>query len=234
MQMITQWFQRGFILPAAVVCALSVPNTGAQAASVNYVFTGNIDFFSTEYSVSGSFKFDKAMSGTSVGGVYHGAVKDFTFNMKQNGNVIYAPSFTADTETLTISNDTNLGGGILRDRWAVKSDVTGGPQVGLNGETITPFNFDLRLDDKTGSLFSNTDLQNPPSFTSLAGSPLTGARWRLFFEDVDDNPAGAYLGSITSLTAVPLPTAVLLFGAGLISLVGLGAGGLRNLRTSKV
>jgi hypothetical protein len=29
---------------------------------------------------------------------------------------------------------------------------------------------------------------------------------------------------------VPLPAAVLLFGAGLISLVGLGVGGLRNLR----
>ena len=37
-------------------------------------------------------------------------------------------------------------------------------------------------------------------------------------------------GALNSLTVVPLPAAVLLFGAGLISLVGLGAGGLRNLR----
>ncbi len=51
-------------------------------------------------------------------------------------------------------------------------------------------------------------------------------QWRLDF-----GGAGNYVvGSLAHLTAVPLPAAVILFGAGLISLVGLGAGGLRNLR----
>ena len=35
---------------------------------------------------------------------------------------------------------------------------------------------------------------------------------------------------MTSLTAVPLPAGVVLFGVGLVALIGLGAGGLRNLR----
>jgi hypothetical protein len=230
MQMMTQLFQRGIIVLAVVVCALSVPVAAAQAASVNYVFTGSVDHLGSGYSVSGSFRFDNETS--LSGGAYPGAVKDFTFKII-GGAEPYTPSFTSGTEVVTISNNTNLGAGVFRDRWALETAVTGNPIDDAAGP-ITPFRFDLRLDDRTGSLFSNTDLQNPPTFASLAGSPLTSARWRLFFEDTDDNPVGLYVGAITSLTAVPLPAAVLLFGAGLISLVGLGAGGLRNLRTSKV
>ena len=91
----------------------------------------------------------------------------------------------------------------------------------------TPVRFDLQLDHETGGAFTGTNLQNPPSLASL-----TGTRWRLIFENGDGNLVRIQ-GALNSLTAVPLPAAVLLFGAGLISLVGLGAGGLRNLRGSK-
>lgn len=233
MQLIKQWFKRGFILPATAVCALSVPIATAQAAFVNYSFTGDIENIADPlnvYSVSGFFKFDKDTNVSS--GVYNGAVKDFTFNINVGGVVGHTSSFIAGTDIVTISNNTNLGGGVLRDRWALVTAVTGDAISDLNGQSATPFSFDLRLDDSTGGLFSNTSLQNPPTFSSIDSSNLTAARWRLFFEDVDGNPS-VYLGSISSLTVVPLPTAVLLFGAGLISLVGLGAGGLRNLRGSK-
>lgn len=238
MPMLKQLLWRRFILSAAVVCVLSAPVTAAQAASASYSFKGNIDGAGNQYSVSGSFDFNNE---TSVsGGVYNGAVKNFNFNIFHNGNLIYTPSFTAGTDIVTISNNANVGGD-LRDRWALTSAVTGDPLIGLGGEPITPFSFDFRLDDRgnmadplAADSLSSTDLQNPPSFTSLAGSPLTAARWRLFLEDADDNPAGAYVGSITSLTAVPLPAGVVLFGIGLISLVGLGAGGVRNLRGSRV
>jgi hypothetical protein len=73
-------------------------------------------------------------------------------------------------------------------------------------------------------LFSNTNIQNPPSLASL-----TGTRWRLIFENANGNLVRIQ-GALNSLTAVPLPAAVLLFGAGVISLVGLGAGGMRRFR----
>jgi hypothetical protein len=75
-------------------------------------------------------------------------------------------------------------------------------------------------------MFMNNDLQ-PPNLSAVLSS---ASRWRLIFENDIDGESARIQGTIAHLTAVPLPTAVLLFGAGLISLVGLGAGGLRNLR----
>jgi len=218
MPMFKKFSRRGFILSAAAVCALSVPMSAAQAALVNYSFTGSIDGISPSlFPVSGSFQFDNATGGSNS--AYNGAVKGFTLNI---GGLGYTSSFTPGANAVTISQNIPFGGG-SGDRWALVSAATG---PDMNG--FTPFSFDLRLDRVGGGLFANTDLQNPPSL-----STLSAARWRLFFEDANGNPA-VFLGSISSLTAVPLPAAVLLFGAGLISLVGLGAGGLRNLRGSQL
>lgn len=221
MRMMKQWFKRGFILPAAVMGALLVPIGTGQAALVNfnYAFTGSLSPDLDPLGmipVTGTFQLTEA---TGSGGAYNGAVTGFTLIF---GGGLYTSSFTAGANAVTISQNVPMVGG-NGDRWAMVSAATGDE---LNG--FTPFRFDLRLDGPQ-TLFTNNDLQDPPSFSSLSSSDLTAARWRLFFEDADGNPA-AYLGSISSLTAVPLPAAVLLFGAGLISLVGLGAGGLRNLR----
>ena len=206
MQMMKRWFRRGLILPAIVGCVLSIPITAAQAALVNYSFTGSIDGISPAlFPVSGTFQFNNESSNS--GGVYNGVVTGFTLNL----GGLYASSFAPGANAVTISQNIPMGGG-NGDRWALVSAATGDD---LNG--FTPFRFDLRFDRLGGGLFSDTSLQDPPSL-----SGLSAARWRLFFEDADGNPA-VFLGSITSLTAVPLPAAVLLFGAGLISLVGLGA-----------
>lgn len=224
MRMMKRWLRKGFILPAAAVCALAVPITAAQAALVNYSFTGSLDSPASSLSVSGSFQFGNTTSGSS--GVYNGAVTGFTLNI---GGGVYTSSFTPGANAVTISQNMPLGGGIV-DRWALVTAAKGDAISGINGQPATPFSFDLRLDRVGGGLFSDTSLQNPPSLGGV-NNPTTG-KWRLFFEDVNGTPF-SYLGSVTNLTAVPLPAAVLLFGAGLISLVGLGAGGLRNLRASK-
>lgn len=214
MSRMKRFIRRSFILPAAVVCALSVQITPAQAALVTYSFTGMTDD-QNPLTVSGSFQFDKATGGS--GGVYNGAVKGF--NLTIGG---YTSSFSHGINGVTLSQNTNLGGGLSGDRWALVSAATG-PDLG----GAVPFYFDLHLDGQGGGLFTDTALQDPPSFGSL-----TEARWRLFFEGARGTPFAA-IGSITSLTAVPLPPAVLLFGAGLIALVGLGVGGLRNLREAQ-
>lgn len=233
MRMIKAWFRRGFILTTAVVCSLLVPFTAAQAALATYSFSGNLDNDPmSQYSVSGLFTFDKATGGS--GGVYNDAVKDFTFNLSVGGTVVYTSTFTPGANAVTVSKDMPLLFGGTVDRWTMVSAATSTqllPQ-GLPPVDYIPFGFDLRFDRTGGGLFADTNLQDPPSLASV-GIPSQGsARWRLFFEDVNGIPA-AYVGSITSLTAVPLPAAVLLFGAGLISLVGLGAGGLRNLGGSR-
>lgn len=223
MEMMKQWLRRGLMLPAAAICALSVPVTAAQAALVTYSFTGGVSNISgillspsmnLTSPVSGSFQFDNATNGS--GGAYP-AVTAFTVTIGG-----YTSTFAPGANAVTVSMNTSLGGGMFGDRWKLESAVTG---TQVNG--FSPSSFDLRLDREGGGLFANTNLQNPPSLNAL-----TATRWRLVFEDSDGNLLNVR-GALNSLTAVPLPAAVLLFGAGLISLVGLGAGGLRNLRGAK-
>ncbi|MBX3330101.1 MAG: hypothetical protein KF722_06850 [Nitrospira sp.] len=233
MQLIQRWLSKGFILPAATVCVLSIPISAAQAALVTYSFTGDVStlngpLLSSSVGVgvgaplSGTFTFDNSHA---TGGNYPGAVSGLTLQVGS-----YTVNFGIGANAVTVFKGIDLGNGFTGDRW--KLDTAVAPQLNpmtmqpitLNG--YSPFKFDLNL-DREGSIFANTDMQNPPSLSSL-----TGIRWRLLFDNTDGNVV-SIRGSLNSLTAVPLPAAVLLFGAGLISLVGLGAGGLRNLRGSK-
>lgn len=227
MRIMKRWLSGSFVLPAAAVCVLSVPITAAQAALVNfnYSFTGNLNPDLDPLGlipVTGTFQLTDAV--VSSGGAHNGAVTGFTINF---GAGLYTASFAPGANAVTISQNIPMGN-VTGERWALVSTATGS---NLNG--YRPFSFDLRLDRPGTGLFTDTSLQDPPTIGGIhdPNPPVTG-RWRLFFEDADGRPA-AYLGSISSLTAVPLPAAVLLFGAGLISLVGLGAGGLRNLRVSR-
>jgi len=67
----------------------------------------------------------------------------------------------------------------------------------------------------------------PPNISSLT---TTDRVWRVVFED--SSGRASVQGNLTTLTAVPLPAAVILFGAGLVALVGLGAGSWRQKQNS--
>jgi hypothetical protein len=214
---------KGLILSTIALCSLLLSGNAAHAALVTYSFTGGVSAINGALlsptmnmgsPVTGSFQFDNATGG--VVGNYPGAVTNMSLNIGG-----YASSFAAGANAVTVFNQIDLGGFVIGDRWRLVTGATGGP---ING--YSPFRFDLNLDQEGGSAFSNVDLQSPPSFGSL-----TGSRWRLVFENAEGNIVRVQ-GGLNSLTAVPLPAAVILFGAGLISLVGLGAGGLRNLRRS--
>jgi len=219
MKTIKQLLIKGFFLPAIAACSVLIPWNTTNAALVTYSFTGSVSNVSggllptvnLTSPVSGSFQFDSATSGSTSPhvGNYPGAVTGL--NLLIGG---YTASYVTGANSITLFNDVGFG-----DRWRLITDATG---MSING--YTPIRFDLHLDHETGGAFNNTNLQNPPSLASL-----TGTRWRLIFENADGNLVRIQ-GALNSLTAVPLPAAVLLFGAGLISLVGLGAGGLRNLR----
>jgi hypothetical protein len=218
---------KGFVLPAIALCSLLLSGNAVHATMVTYSFTGSVSqvngplnppsppsmssLLNMHSGVSGSFQFNNT---PSSGGVVTNMTLAITDPMTLNS---YTSSFIPDANAITVSNNVDLEG-INGNQWKLVTAATGLPLYGYK-----PFRFDLQL-EKEGGVFANTDLQNPPSLASL-----TGNRWRLIFENTGGNLVRVQ-GALNNLTAVPLPAAVLLFGAGLISLVGLGAGGLRNLR----
>jgi hypothetical protein len=226
MQIMKQSSIKRSFLPAIALCSLLLSGNAAHAALVTYSFTGGVSTISGALlsptmnltsPVAGSFQFDTATGG--VGGNYPGAVKAMTVAIGG-----YTSSFAPGANAVTISQNVNLGGGLMGDRWKLVTAAMG-PE--FNG--FTPLSFDLQVDREGGGLFSDTSLQNPPSISSALPPVVTATRWRLMFESLDGNVV-TVRGTLNSLIATPLPAAVILFGAGLISLVGLGAGGLRNLR----
>jgi hypothetical protein len=214
-----QWSIKGLFLPAIALCSVLLGANSAGAALITYSFTGSVGqvngallpTINLTSPVSGSFQFDNSHA---VGGNYPGVVTNMSLTIGS-----YSSSYAPGANSVSVFKNIDLGG-ISGDRWRLVTAATGLP---ING--YSPFRFDLHL-DREGSLFANTDLQNAPSLASL-----TGSRWRLMFENADGNVVRVQ-GALSSLTVVPLPAAVVLFGAGLISLVGLGAGGLRNLRAT--
>ena len=220
MQIMKQLSIKGFVLPAIGLCSLLLSGNAAHATMVTYSFAGSVSNVNGPLTptvnmlspVSGTFDFDNT---PAVGGHYSGVVSNLTLNIGG-----YMSTFAPGANAVSVFKATDVGGGITGDRWQLVTEATGSK---ING--YSPFRFDLNP-DKEGSLFVNTNTQNPPSL----GDPdfLTGNRWRLLFENSDG--VVRVQGALKSLTPVPLPAAVILFGAGLISLVGLGAGGLRYLR----
>ena len=99
---------------------------------------------------------------------------------------------------------------------------------GLPVNKFSPLRFRIELRDPNSGLVSDDLLHTtPPSISSLA---TTDRVWRVVFEDSSGRASAQ--GNLTTLTAVPLPAAVILFGAGLVALVGLGAGSWRQKKNN--
>ena len=220
MRNIKQLFMRDIVIPGMAVCSLLVPLNVTHAAPVTFNFTGLVSDVSDPLAppisamgqqVQGSFTFNLT---PATGGTYNGVVTGFSLAF--NGTP-YSASFTPGANAVRVID----AGGNGMDSWRLSTEVTG-----TEIDDYTPISFNLRLNGK--NMFTSDELQ-PPNLSAA----LTSTRWRLIFENGEEDVARVQ-GIITSLTAVPLPAAVVLFGAGLISLIGLGAGGLRNLRTSQV
>jgi len=225
MQIMKQSSIKRLFLPAIALCFLLLSGNAAYAALVTYSFEGSVSQVNSP--LTGSFISGTPMSGTfqfdnspATGGVYNGVVTGLTLNIGS-----YTAKYLAGANVVSIFDNIDLGDGFLGDRWQLVTAATAAaPSGAING--YSPYQFDLNL-DREGNLFANTDMQDPPSLGGLF--PLTSTRWRLVFESASGNMVRVQ-GALSNLALVPLPAAVILFGAGLISLVGLGAGGLRNLR----
>ena len=217
MRTIKQLSLKGLFLPAIALCSLLVVAGPSEAAPVTFSFNGAVSevtgvLFPTigTGSMKGDVTFDSAATPIAPGtGVYLNSITGLNLNIGS-----YHASYTPGLlNGIVIMNSPPLGGA---DNVTAFSTMTG---AAING--TLPSSFFVSLTDPSGNVFSNLDLATtPPSLRSFASN-----QWRLVFGN-----GNMVVGSLSSLTAVPLPAAVILFGAGLISLVGLGAGGLRNLR----
>jgi hypothetical protein len=213
-------FGKRVVMPVIALCAMAFPLNAANAALVQYSFTGTVGTAGSAIrstipvgsSMSGTFSFDDTTTATGTGR-YMGAVQGFSLNFDG-----YSVSWDSSGDINLIRITDSPSG----DVWRLRTSVMGGDIGGYS-----PTEFRLDLEDEDGLAINGTGLQNPPSL-----GDLTSTHWRLVFENSNGSLVRLQ-GVLNSLTAVPLPAAVLLFGAGLISLVGLGAGGLRNLRGSQ-
>ena len=186
----------------------------ASAALLQFSFAGavsdvNSQLFptiNTGQTLSGSFTVNSGISNTGSGTTqqYTNAFTNLTLNLgPANATpVVNAALVFSPDNSLTITT-----GGTL-DLYAAQGPLTGSA---VNGLTPIRFEFD-------GGALPST----PPSLSSFAYN-----HWRLIFSGTGSPTVS---GSFSSLTAVPLPAAVILFGAGLVALAGLGAGRRRQRR----
>jgi hypothetical protein len=105
-----------------------------------------------------------------------------------------------------------------------KLNVRVNAPIGTISPALVPSFFDIKLRGLAGTLSDDALPTTPPDISSVF---TNFNQWRLVF-----GPAATVAGTVTNMTAVPLPAAMILFGAGLIALVGLGAGSWRKRNNS--
>lgn len=195
----------------------------ANAAPITFNFTGAVSGigtqinpsggpFSLSQAVTGSYTFDSSTSNTGAGntGTYSGTLSSFNVTIGT-----YVASLAAGANSIVVTNPINS----INDSYRVLGLFSGDS---VNGNA--PASFELELKGPSSS-FSNVLLPTtPPSVSSFATK-----EFRLLF----GNGAASRVLTVTvsQLTAVPLPAAVILFGAGLVALAGLGAGNRRQRNT---
>ena len=199
-----------------------------EASNVTFSFTGSVSdvtgvLFPTIGSgpMSGDIIFESGASPVVVGtGVYlNTAVTGL--NLHIGG---YSASYALGSNGIVITNSPPMSG---VDNFTAFTTVTG-PAINLT----SPSSFLMSFTDPSGKAFSNVNLPDaldllnntsPPGLSSFGSN-----QWRLIFGN--ENDGNIVKGSFGTLIATPLPASAILFSVGLIALVGLGAGGLRNLR----
>jgi len=198
---------------ATSLLALSLSSAPASAALLQFSFQGDINSaggalqptLNNAHKLSGSFTLESTTSGTAAGAnttQYTNIFKNMTLSLGPVGGpaVMTAALGSADN-SLTVKTT----GGSMVQYTAL------GPLTGSSVNTRFPISFEFDGHANTSS---------PPGIGSFVSN-----QWRIIFNG-QGNPK--VIGTLTSLTAVPLPAAVVLFGAGLVALAGLGAGSRRR------
>ncbi|ULA63023.1 MAG: conserved exported protein of unknown function [Nitrospira sp.] len=196
----------------AIMLSAVLTTSPAPAALMQFSFTGAVN--SVGFSLFPTINNDTKLSGlmtinTSTADSNPSAPISSYTNGIQSLTLSLGPS----TATLgTTDNTIDIHHFTSYNQYALSGPLTGpafnGPGSSIPNFAPVKFEFD---GNASNSIF-------PPSLSSFSSN-----EWRMLF----GGPGGSIVtvkGSLTSLTAVPLPAAVVLFGAGLVALAGLGAG----------
>jgi len=211
-------FLLNFCLTASMLLWAGIAVTPANAATITFNFTGTVTgvgaqlgttTFSIGDTASGSYTFNPATTddvGGATIGTYNDTISDLVVNIGS-----YNATLGAGSNFITVRNLPTL------DSYTMQAPFAGST---VNGRT--PQYFAIELADPTHTAFNNDLLPTtPPNLASFATT-----NFRLVF---NGGPVATVSGV---LTAIPLPAAVILFGAGLVALVGLGAGSWRQKKNS--
>ncbi len=221
---------RSLALLAGLAMFGGVAVAPAMADTIRFDFSGEVDRignllsppplpFNTSSNIKGSMTVnttDNNPSNTTRGSY---VIESFTVTIGGVGG--YTASFGLSTNNRVVIR--NLAG---EDRFVTNVNDLSGPNVG-SGSGLAPdfFGINLRGPD---TLFGNDALPGAAALPASINAFDQQHTWRLVFGSGGNRRTVS--GDLTSLTAVPLPAGVVLFGVGLVALIGLGAGGLRNLR----
>ena len=229
----------------------SIAVTPAKANLVTFDFTGAVDTIGsnivgapsdgslfkgnslpsnsvqTSISLSGSYTFDPLTlnsSGFAPIGMYNNSISSLNFTLSPapgslvtsiynytSGGILHpiAPNF------IVVQN--NLLG---QDVYQVQTPFSGAA-VGPIGSVRPASTFSIDYGNTVLTTFSDTLLPTTPPSLNVGSF----GQFKIIFDGGDGS---VITGRITNLVASPLPPAVILFGAGLVALVGLGAGSWRQ------
>lgn len=210
---------RSLGMAAGLLLSSGVVMTPAMAALITYNFTG--DVIGVDSQLASQFNISQTMSGSMT-------VNSTNINPHPNVGTHIAQDFKAMIGTYTVTAMGPFAGGIglgvgtgqFSDSFTLaSSDAVNGNMV----NSLIPRQFEMFLVGPPNTLSSDA-LPNPAP--SVASFTARNQFFLTFFRPGSEEYS--VNGVVTSLTAVPLPAAALLFGGGLVALAGLGAGGFRR------
>ena len=195
------------LLSGGLTVGIAAPVTFSFVGEVSLVDTGLSQTFNAGQTLAGSYTFQPAPP-TSYGN-YNGPITGLSGILESFSAVLN----TSPPNFIAVRNDLPTG-----DYYRVSVPLTPVPSV----SGLTSLQLLMELIEPSAGMLTNTDHPTaPPSLNSFATKG-----WPLAFGDASGT--AQISGVLKSLPAVPLPTAVILFGAGFIALVGLGAGSWRQ------
>lgn len=200
----------------ASLLTFALPSAPVSAALMQFSFQGDIDTvtgqlkppLTTAQKLSGFFTIESTTVGSSTGPHstrYSDIFKSLTLSL---GPLVGPATMTASLGSGANSLDETINGS--HTNYFASGPLTG---TSVNGRSPIRFEFD-------------GDAGSPPSIGNILSNNHS---WRIIFSG---NGNQMVAGRFTALAAVPLPAAVVLFGAGLVALAGLGAGSWRQRRNS--
>jgi len=239
-----------YILSAICTCLYVTSIAPVYAATIQYSGTlafvydpFNLTGYSVGNSFSGQYTYgDSASDVTSppiidpneafysfVGSPYNASISDGVeteTNTQLRMDIENDATMDANFASfLTALHGDTFTGGSLFDSWNINAwpdnALIDPPDVVGDGDpdfyTGGGWFFSIDVLSVDSSLYSGVDYQRFPP--SLGGSNY--GRFRIVLRDIDGTLAFDATGYLDSLTAVPLPSAVWLFGSGLLGLIGI-------------